>query len=95
MQMVRGMTYDQPLDKIHSQLSIMGQQNNLYPNEVQYGLELITLNRLFIRIGNRSETYQGGLGILANVHKMLIRIDYSFANHDLGNAHRLGLQLEL
>ena len=94
MQMVRGMTYDQPLDKIHSQLSIMGQQNNLYPDEVQYGLELITLNRLFIRIGNRSGTNQGGLGILANVHKMLIRIDYSFANHDLGNAHRLGFQLE-
>lgn len=95
MQMVRGMTYDQPIDKIHSQLSIMGQQNNLFPNEVQYGLELITLNRLFIRIGNQSGTYQGGLGILANVHKMLIRVDYSFANHDLGNAHRLGLQLEL
>jgi hypothetical protein len=26
---------------------------------------------------------------------MLIRVDYSFASHDLGNAHRLGLQLEL
>ena len=95
MQIVKGIAYNQPIEKFRSQLLILVQKNNLFPDELQYGFELTTFNRLFMRIGNRAGTNQGGLGFLVNIGKIPIQLDYSFANHDLGNAHRLGFQLEL
>ena len=94
MQLITGINIRQPIQKIHSHISILVQQNNLYPDDRQFGFELTSFQRLSLRMGYENETMQGGIGFLAKINKIPIRIDYSFSDHILGSAHRLGLQFK-
>ena len=62
----------------------------MYPDENQFGAELTLFNVINIRGGHNYGYLQGGLGLSLNYNKYRFGIDYSFSDHDLGNAHRIG-----
>ena len=95
MQMVYGLSYEQPLDFIKSKILFLHQRNNIYPNNTQFGVELSVLENLFVRFGNQVGVNQGGLGIIKKINSSKkIRFDYSFGGYDLGDVHRLGFELQ-
>ena len=93
-QLISGFSYNHNLDAIHSDILFLVQNNNLFPNEKQYGIELTIIKKLFLRIGSRAGFNQGGLGFSTKLEKIKnIRLDYSFGGHDLGDAHRIGFEI--
>ena len=95
MQMVYGLSYEQPLDFIKSKILFLNQRNNIYPNDSQFGIELSIMENLFIRFGNQVGINQGGLGFIKKINSSKkIRFDYSFGGYDLGDVHRLGFELQ-
>tara|TARA_Y100000768_G_scaffold159470_1_gene119173 strand:+ start:2871 stop:3863 length:993 start_codon:yes stop_codon:yes gene_type:complete len=95
MQVISGFSYEQPIKFINSKILVLSQKNNLFPNQLQVGMEIIILDKIFLRIGNQNGLQQGGLGIATKIAKLSnVRIDYSFGGHDLGDTHRLGFELK-
>ena len=96
MQVISGISYEQSIKFLNSKILVLSQKNNLFPNQSQVGMEITILDKVFLRIGNQNGMLQGGLGYTTKIIKVSnLRIDYSFGGHDLGDAHRLGLELKL
>ena len=95
MQVISGISYDQSIKLLNSNILVLSQKNNLFPNQLQVGMEITILDKIFLRIGNQNDMMQGGLGYDTRIIKAsILRIDYSFGGHDLGDAHRLGFELK-
>ena len=95
MQVISGISYEQSIKFLNSKILVLSQKNNLFPNQLQVGMEITILDKVFLRIGNQNGMLQGGLGYTTKIIKVSnLRIDYSFGGHDLGDAHRLGLELK-
>ena len=95
MQIIKGIAYEQSVRKIKTHIKLLTQRNDLYPNDLQYGIELSIMKIFFVRIGERAGTNQGGVGFKSKIIKNKeIKIDYSFGDHDLGDAHRFSIELE-
>jgi len=95
MQVISGISYEQSIKFLSSKILVLSQKNNLFPNQLQVGMEITILDDLFLRIGNQNGMIQGGLGFATRITKPSnLRIDYSFGGHDLGDAHRLGFELK-
>ncbi len=95
MQFLYGFSYDHPIKIIDTNILFLTQQNNLFPNQLQYGMELKIRKKLYIRLGNYANTYQGGIGFMTKFKKVKeLRLDYGFGDHELGGAHRIGMELQ-
>jgi len=90
MQLIGGIAYIHNFQKLPIQYAIIWQKNTLYPDENQFGAEVTLFNVFNIRGGHNYGYMQGGLGLSLNYKKYRFGIDYSFSDHDLGNAHRIG-----
>jgi hypothetical protein len=94
MQVISGISYEQSIKFLNSNILVLSQKNNLFPNQLQVGMEITLSDKIFLRIGNQNGMIQGGLGFATRINKATnLRIDYSFGGHDLGDAHRLGFEL--
>ena len=91
MQWINGIAIKQPIPILKSSINSYIQSNNQYPNEIQYGLEWISSHYFAIRLGYKNKVIQGGLGINLDLKNIPLRMDYSFSDHFLGNAHRIGI----
>ena len=95
MQVISGISYEQSIKFLNSNILVLSQKNNLFPNQLQVGMEITILDKIFLRIGNQNGLQQGGLGFATRISKLSnLRIDYSFGGHDLGDTHRLGFELK-
>ena len=95
MQVISGISYEQSIKFLSSKILVLSQKNNLFPNQLQVGMEITILDKIFLRMGNQNGMIQGGLGFATRITKpSKLRIDYSFGGHDLGDAHRLGFELK-
>jgi len=91
MQWVNGIAIKQPIPILKSSINGYIQSNNQYPDEIQYGLEWISSHYFAIRLGYKNKVIQGGLGMNLDLKNIPLRMDYSFSDHFLGNAHRIGI----
>ena len=66
------------------------QKNSLYTGETQYGAELTLFDVINVRGGFNYGYLHGGIGLMFDIMNYSLGLDYSFSNHDLGNAHRIG-----
>ena len=58
-------------------------------------MEIIILDKIFLRIANQNGLEQGGIGLATKIAKQSnLRVDYGFGGHDLGETHRLGFELK-
>ena len=90
IQLITGVGYSQIFDHIPEKYTLLLQKNSLYKNETQYGAELTLFNLINVRGGFNYGYLQGGVGLTIGNTKYTFDLDYSFSNHDLGNAHGIG-----
>ncbi|NOZ03251.1 MAG: hypothetical protein GXO92_01390 [FCB group bacterium] len=90
MQLITGISYKQSFDRWPVKIAIFEQQNSLYPREIQFGLEGELFDKISIRGGLTGDYIQCGLGLVFQRKGKTVSLDYSFSNHDLGKAHRIG-----
>jgi len=90
MQLITGIGYSQTFDHLPIKYTLLLQKNSLYTNETQYGLELTLFDLINVRGGFNYGYLQGGIGLTFRIMNYSFALDYSFSNHDLGNAHRIG-----
>lgn len=90
MQLVGGIGYFQTFDNLPIKYNLLWQQNSIYRGESQLGAELILFDLINVRGGYNYGYLQGGIGLKFGNLNYSIGIDYSFSDHDLGNAHRIG-----
>ncbi len=65
-------------------------KKSLYNGDYQYGSELTLFDVISVRGGINYGYLQGEIGLTFNNLQFPFGVDYSFSNHDLGNAHRIG-----
>ena len=65
-------------------------EKSLYHDGSQFGMEIIIFDPVNIRGGYNYGYMQSGLGLQFGKMKYSLGIDYSFSDHDIGNAHRIG-----
>ena len=95
MQVISGISYEQSIKFLNSKILVLSQKNNLFPNQLNVGMEIIILHKIFLRIGNQNGLQQGGIGFATKIAKQSnLRVDYGFGGHDLGDTHRLGFELK-
>jgi len=90
MQLIGGVGYFQTFDNLPIKFSLLWQQNSLYQGDSQYGAELTLFDLINVRGGYNYDYLQGGVGLTFGSLNYSFGLDYSFSNHDLGNAHRIG-----
>lgn len=90
MQLITGIGYSQTFDHFPIKYTLLLQKNSLYANEIQYGAELTLFDVINVRGGFNYGYLQGGIGLKFGNLNYSFGLDYSFSNHDLGNAHRIG-----
>ena len=90
MQLITGIGYSQTFDNFPIKYTLLLQKNSLYTDETQYGAELTLFDIINVRGGFNYGYLQGGIGLTFGNLNYSFGIDYSFSNHDLGNAHRIG-----
>ncbi len=90
MQLIAGIGYFQTFDHLPIKFTLLWQQNSLYKSDTQYGAELTLFDVVNVRGGFNYGYLQGGIGLAFGNSKFAFGLDYSFSNHDLGNAHRIG-----
>ena len=92
MQVIAGIGYFQTFDHLPIKYTLLWQKNSLYKSDSQYGVEITLFDIVSIRGGLNYEYLQGGVGLMIGekMNNLSMAIDYSFSNHDLGNAHRIG-----
>jgi len=95
MQWITGLRYTQSFGKYPLKLALYYQQNKFYLSEDRFGLEWTILNSIFLRLGQNEGMYQSGIGFKIKQFNRTLLFGYSFSNHDLGNAHRIGGSMEL
>lgn len=90
MQLVGGIGYFQTFDNLPIKYNLLFQQNSIYRGKSQAGAELILFDLINIRGGYNYGYLQGGIGLKFGNLNYTVGLDYSFSDHDLGDAHRLG-----
>lgn len=90
MQLIGGIGYFQTFDHLPIKFTLLWQKNSLYQNDSQYGAELTLFDIVNVRGGFNYGYLQGGVGLTLGNLKHSLGFDYSFSNHNLGNAHRIG-----
>lgn len=90
MQLVAGIGYFQTFDHLPIKFTLLWQKNSLYKGDYQYGSELTLFDVINARGGFNYGYLQGGIGLTFYNLQFPFGIDYSFSNHDLDNAHRIG-----
>jgi hypothetical protein len=90
MQLIIGMGYFQTFDHLPVKITLLYQKNSLYKGDKQYGAELTLFDAINVRGGFNYGYLHGGIGLTFSNLNYSIGFDYSFSNHDLGNAHRIG-----
>jgi len=90
MQLIGGIAYLHQLRKLPIRYTLLWQRNTLYTDDSQYGAEITLFDIISLRGGHNYGYLQGGLGLNIKYKKYVFGIDYSFSDHDLGNAHRIG-----
>ena len=90
MQLLGGTAYIHNFQQLPIKVTLMWQKNSQYLDENQYGTEFTVFDIISIRGGYNYGYLQGGLGLNIIYRKYRLGIDYSFSDHDLGNAHRIG-----
>lgn len=90
MQLIGGIGYLHKLDNLPIKYNLLWQKNSLYKDESQFGAEMTTFDLVNVRGGYNYGYLQGGIGLKFGSAKYSIGLDYSFTDHDLGNAHRIG-----
>jgi len=90
MQLLTGIGFSKSFKSLPIKYTLLMQQNLLYSNEIQYGAELTLFDIINVRGGYNQDYLQGGVGIVFGNLNYSFGLDYSFSNHDLGNAHRIG-----
>ena len=90
MQLIGGVAYFHHLKKLPIKYTLLWQMNSLYADESQYGAEITLFDIINLRGGYNYGYLHGGLGLSIVHKKYIFGVDYSFSDHDLGNAHRIG-----
>lgn len=90
MQVISGIGYFQTFDHLPIKFVLLWQQNSIYRDDSQYGAELTLFDVINVRGGFNYDYLQGGIGLSFGNLNYSIGLDYSFSNHALGNAHRIG-----
>jgi hypothetical protein len=90
MHWVTGVSYRQNFARWPVSITVFNQRNHLFPDERQTGIETILFRKISIRLGQANGFFNGGVGIQFRRKGRKLSLDYSFAGHVLGNAHRLG-----
>ena len=84
-----GGQYTQPLPFLSSELTIAYDVDSKYNGNTHLGAELLLKALFALRVGSNSGHITAGAGlILWKVH-----VNYAFQGHDLGNSHRVSLNL--
>ena len=87
---VLSFSFEQPINAYDILLNLGIEKEYRYDDKVRYGLECSIRNRLNIRAGLINSGLTTGIGLNFKAMNHIIRIDYSFLNHDLGATHRVG-----
>lgn len=90
MQLISGIGYFQTFDHLPIKFALLWQQNSIYRGDYQYGAELTLFDVINVRGGFNYDYLQGGIGLTFGNMNYSLGLDYSFSNHALGNAHRIG-----
>ncbi len=90
MQLISGIGYFQTFDHLPIKFALLWQQNSIYRGDSQYGAELTLFDVINVRGGFNYDYLQGGIGLTFGNLNYSLGLDYSFSNHALGNAHRIG-----
>ena len=90
MQLFAGIGYFQTFDRLPIKFTLLWQKKSLYNGDYQYGSELTLFDVINVRGGINYGYLQGEIGLTFNNLQFPFGVDYSFSNHDLGNAHRIG-----
>lgn len=85
-----GLGYRQILTPELGDILFLYQRDNVR-NQFDWGIEFDLLHRVMVRTGSFNNELQGGLGIAFPLMGKVTRMDYSFAAHNLGDCHRIGL----
>ncbi len=89
MALVSGVGYTQNFNRLPITILLLYQQESAIP-ETRIGIEITWKDMVAIRFGSDRGAAQGGLGLLLPFRNRYLGLDYSFAAHSLGDAHRLG-----
>lgn len=83
------LAFVQPVKFYKSSLSICTEFDSRY-STFHYGVEFSLLQKIAFRAGVNEKNLAMGVGLKFPFFHKLIRLDYSFKNHDLGAVHRIG-----
>ncbi len=86
-----GVAYWQPLKNINSSLVFVYDYKQKYSNTHHVGVEYDYNQKLDLRVGLNDGNFSAGVGIRI----WILNIDYAYIGHDLGNTHRISLNLRL
>ena len=89
--MAAGISYWQPINSINSSFTVSYDLQNKYNNTHHVGMEYSYGKKVAIRFGMNDGRVSLGTGIKV----WIINVDYAYIGHDLGNTHRIGLNIEL
>lgn len=93
-ELVTGFSYTQPLNFMPLTLTAYTQFHSTTFHSNRWGLELNYQDVVLVQMGSKDNYLQGGLGFSFPVKGRRANFEYSFAPHELGNIHRLGIGLE-
>lgn len=93
-ELVTGFSYVQPLGIIPLTLTAYTQFHSTTFHSHRFGFELNYRNLMLVQMGLKDESLQGGVGITFPFKGYQATLEYSFAPHDLGNIHRIGVGIQ-
>lgn len=86
-----GVSYWQPISSLSSSFTVSYDLQNKYNNTHHIGVEYLYQKKIAARFGLNDGRVSLGTGIKV----WIINVDYAYIGHDLGNSHRIGLNIEL
>lgn len=89
MSVISGLGYRQTFNNWPVEILLLRQQES-GENNARSGIEILWKKLIAVRFGNDLGEIQGGIGLALSALGKNISIDYSFAAHSLGDAHRFG-----
>ena len=95
MRFIWGASYQQDLVFAPVTAEIFYQANQRQKEKEQFGLELVVLEKIYLRYGKDEAGQHGGIGFEFIMFRKNIDLGYSFLSHDLGKAHRFDFTVGL
>ncbi len=86
-----GFSYWQPIKELNSSITISYDYHYQYQASHHFGMEYMLGEKIGLRFGLNDGNFTFGSGIKI----WILKIDYAYVGHDLGNSHRIGLNIEL